>query len=254
MKEWEDLQAAAMKRQEGMRFILLQLNPHMGFSNRVFALASTMLLCLALQDTGMVVAWPDDGKRKIKHPNGEVAGMPAMHELIFPGSIHLVEEVGESFFHDEAEWGSVDDTSQQLREILAEGHFRMAYPQRVVGLYSVVGAFLGGNIAGNDEWSAEVLRHRGVTFSQVLRYLVQPSERVRRSFQERLGVGEWRRGDSRTAAHLRSFLMTPQEVPALDRWVPPSTDCCVILLYALLYAVKFLSNPSFWSSALAHSF
>ena len=136
------------------RILLLRMNPFMGFSNRFFAMASALMIALA-GDRALLIDWPSDSRER-RHPNGESSHMPPLRQLFnLPEALDL-EVLLESYtdpgaaaaalLHDEDSWLKLQEDSEQLLEILQQGHVAMAFPQRGVEIWSVVGSYLGHHV------------------------------------------------------------------------------------------------------------
>ena len=242
------------------RILLLRMNPFMGFSNRFFAMASALMVSLA-GDRALLIDWPSDSRQR-RHPNGESSFMPPLRRLFnLPVALDLEVLLGsyadpaaaaDELFADEDSWLKLNEDSAQLIEILQQGHVAMAFPQRGVEIWSVVGSYLGHHLVDNPTIRPKMLQLFSLpsssaaaplpsAFVQVARYLMsEPSKLVQdafssmpRSVVERGGAGS--RGGARggqglvggdrgvgaaeaaVCVHLRSFLMSKDEqVGALE--------------------------------------
>jgi hypothetical protein len=76
MSFFENVQLEAPSSLHTAKFFIISINPFTGFANRIYALVSALLLCIALGDRVLVIDWPhDDAPRR--HPNGEPRHHPA---------------------------------------------------------------------------------------------------------------------------------------------------------------------------------
>jgi len=237
------------------RILLLRMNPFMGFSNRFFAMASALMVSLA-GDRALLIDWPADSRQR-RHPNGESSLMPPLRRLFnLPDALDLEVLLGsyadpaaaaDELFADEDSWLKLNEDSAQLIEILQQGHIAMAFPQRGVEIWAVVGSYLGHHLLDNPTIRPKMLQLFSLplssaavplpsAFMQVARYLMsEPSKLLRDAFSssmprrvgERdgtgsrgggsrgLGVVEGDRGvggaDAAVCVHLRSFLMSKEE-------------------------------------------
>jgi len=241
------------------RILLLRMNPFMGFSNRFFAMTSALMIALA-GDRALLIDWPSDSRER-RHPNGESSLMPPLRRLFnLPEALDLEVLLASyadpgaaaaQLFHDEDSWLKLQEDSAQLLEILQQGHVAMAFPQRGVEIWSVVGSYLGHHLLDNPTIRPKMQQLFPLApplaappspsaFLQVARYLMsQPSNELQGAFWsmlsgvERGGAGSGAGGrkglgllgddsgvggaEAAVCVHMRSFLMSKEEqVEALE--------------------------------------
>eukprot|EP00960_Hanusia_phi_P046349 757760-Hanusia_phi.AAC.2 len=214
-KAFEAMQDEVISNLSEAKVLLLRINPFTGFANRIFAIASSMILCLVLGDRGLLVDWPVDQTAR-KHPNKELSFMPPLHDLLDVPHIldytTVVSSRSEWKFHeDEKTWHSFQDDDENFLSLLrGEEQLGEHFRSRVIQMYSSYGFFYSHLILNNPHLRAPLERMMGkkCCFHPVLKYLMKPSKLV--AFRLWRMNRSWAGQANFTGIHLRTFLMSPE--------------------------------------------
>mmetsp|Transcript_2 Transcript_2/g.4 ORF Transcript_2/g.4 Transcript_2/m.4 type:complete len:513 (+) Transcript_2:170-1708(+) len=214
-KAFEALQDETMLQVAEKKVLLVRINPFTGFANRLFAIASSMILCLVLGDRGLLVDWPVDTTPR-KHPNRELSFMGALHDLldvphILDFNVVVTKHDGAKFHQDVKFWHSFHDDDENFLSLLrTEEDLNQHFRSRVIQVFSSYGYFYSHLILDNPHLRAPLERMMGreCCFYPVLQYLMKPSKIV--------AFRLWRMNRRMpshanfTGVHLRTFLMNEE--------------------------------------------
>ena len=178
------------------RLLVLRMNPFMGFANRVWAVCSAMIMAV-ITERGLLVDWPaDDVVRRVA---GEMYLMPAMECLVSPPHVitlqalmsrysqGTVASAAAALEHDATAggWITVAEDDARLVAALHEGHVHLAFPQRVLELWSYSGGYVACGLFSNEIMRERIREFFGpvtpaAIFRQIAWYLLgNPASEVR---------------------------------------------------------------------------